>query len=490
MMKQPFTTKYFFTIIILIALEIVGIQSVFAEIKLPAIVSSNMVLQRNTTIEIWGWAAADEKIKIKFSWLEKPEEIITDKQGNWKIEVKTTNSKAAQTITLKSETSNIVLENILFGEVWLCSGQSNMQQPIKGYNGQPTFGALQAIVNSKNPNLRLFTVGRKASKTPLNKLIKHISWQEAAPNTVSDFSAVAYFFGQQLQKTLDVPVGLIHSSWGGSKIEAWMSKESLSTYRKVDLTTIDITEKPNQKPTLLFNSMINPLIPYTIKGALWYQGESNRNAPEMYKKLFPAMVKDWRSKWNIGDFPFYYVQISPFLYGNNNAVKKGENSAFIREAQMQCLDKIPNAGIAITLDIGDQFFIHPPKKKEVADRLLFNALNKTYGYKAIDAEAPVYDSFEIKGQNIKLNFKNVKMGLFTYNTLNDFEIAGPDKVFYPATAKIVKRNQVLVKSDKVKNPVAVRYAWKNWVKASLFGTNLLPVSSFRTDTWNAATKDQ
>lgn len=483
MMKQPFTAKYFFTIIILIAIEIVGIQSVFAEIKLPAIVSSNMVLQRNTTIEIWGWAGADEKIKIKFSWLEKPEEIITDKQGNWKIEVKTTNSKAAQTITLKSETSNIVLENVLFGEVWLCSGQSNMQQPVKGYNGQPTFGSMQAIVNSNNPNLRLFTVARNRSKIQLNNVEKYTPWQEAKPTTVANFSAVAYFFGQQLQKTLDVPVGLIHSSWGGSKIEAWMSAEVISNYQKVDLDKIDATKQPNRKPTLLFNAMIYPILKYKIKGALWYQGESNRAEPNKYTKLFPAMVKDWRVGFNVGNFPFYYAQITPFSYDKNKPKEKRINSAFIREAQLKCLDLIPNSGMAVTLDVGDQFSIHPPKKKQVADRLLYNALSKTYGYKNTAYLSPIYTSLKIEKDKVRLSFKNVEMGLFAYQDLEGFEIAGEDKVFYPASAKIVKRNQVLVKSDKVKNPVAVRYAWNNWVKASLFGANLLPVSSFRTDHW-------
>lgn len=483
MKRCLFKTNYFFKIAIVLIIHTVGIQAMIAEIKLPAIVSSNMVLQRNTTIEIWGWAAANEKIKITASWLEKSEEIIADKVGNWSITIKTTNSKTGQEITLKSKESNIVLENILFGEVWLCSGQSNMQQPVKGFYGQPTYGAMQAIVGSKNSNLRLFTVARKASKTPLKELKEFVGWQKATPKSVPGFSAVAYFFGQQLQETLDVPVGLIHSSWGGSKVEAWMSNEILSKYQKVDLDKIDITKKPNQTSTLLFNAMIHPIVKYKIKGALWYQGESNRGEPNKYKELFPAMVKDWRARFNIGDFPFYYAQIAPFAYDRNKPENERVNTAFIREAQLHCLNLIPNSGIAITLDIGDELSIHPPKKKQVADRLLYNALSKTYGFKNTAYLSPIYKSLKIEKQGIKLSFKNVKMGLYAYNNLEGFEIAGKDKVFYSATAKIVDRNKVVVKSDKVKNPVAVRYAWENWVEASLFGANLLPVSSFRTDNW-------
>lgn len=363
-----------------------------------------------------------------------------------------------------------------------------MQQPIKGYNGQPTFGSAMATAKSANPNLRLFTVDRIGSKTALKDVKKYTAWQQASPESVSGFSAVAYFFGQPLQEILDVPVGLIHTSWGGSKVQAWISNEVMSSYQKVNLDDVDITKKTNHIPTALFNSMINPLIPYTIKGALWYQGESNRNEPENYKKLFPAMVKDWRTRWGIGDFPFYYVQIAPFLYGNNNAFQTADNSAFIRETQLQCLDLIPNSGIAITMDIGDDYCIHPPKKKEVADRLLFNALNQTYGYKTVDYAAPIFVSQEVKNGGLIIKFKNAETGLFAFEKPEGFEIAGEDKVFYPANAKIVNRKHVFVKSDKVPNPVAVRYAWRNWVVGTLYDVNLLPASSFRTDKWDDATQ--
>jgi sialate O-acetylesterase len=477
-------------ITLFVIFNLLPIQSIKAEIKLPAIVSSNMVLQRNATIALWGWADAKEKITINASWLNEQINIEADHEGNWRIEVKTTNSRASQTIILTSKASNITLENILFGEVWLCSGQSNMQQPLKGYNGQPTFGATLATAKSSNSILRLFTVERVVSKTPLQDIKEFIGWEQASPNNVSKFSAVAYFFGQQLQEILDCPIGIIHTSWGGSPVQSWISKSALSPYQKVNIDNLENAPKPHHTPTVLFNAMINPLIPYTIKGALWYQGESNRKEPEVYKKVFPAMVKDWRARWGLGDFPFYYVQIAPFRYGNNDAFQTIDNSAFIRETQLQCLDLIPNSGIAITMDIGEEYCVHPPKKKEVADRLLFNVLNKTYGYKGVDYASPFYESHEVKDGGIVVNFKNAETGLYTYNqTLTDFEIAGDDKVFYPANANIVdKKHKVFVISDKVPNPVAVRYAWRNWVIGCLYNTNLLPASSFRTDTWTEATR--
>lgn len=248
------------------------------------------------------------------------------------------------------------------------------------------------------------------------------------------------------------------------------------------------TKQVNQTPAYLFNAMIYPLIPYTVKGALWYQGESDREELRRYKEIFPAMVKDWRERWGIGDFPFYFVQIAPYEYGGDvNEFNNFKNSAFIREAQLQCQDLIPNSGIVVTMDIGDSDCIHPPLKNEVADRLLLNALHQTYGFTSLDDASPEYDSLAISTGSILLTFKNAEMGLYAYDKLEGFEIAGEDRVFYPADATIVERDKVKVKADEVPNPVAVRYAWRNWIKGTLYDTNLLPASSFRTDNWNDAT---
>lgn len=460
----------------------------FAEVRLPAIVSSNMVLQRNTTITLWGWADAQEEIAISASWLDEPIKITTDKKGKWQVEAKTTNSTEPQTIKISGDTSDILLENVLFGEVWLSSGQSNMEQAVQGYVGQPTFGSQEAIVHADNDNLRLFTVAQEADTAPRENIGGHTGWQSATPASVKNFSAVAYFYGQQLQQILDVPVGMIHSSWGGSLVEAWMSKESLSPIKEVDLTGLSL-ERGNRFPTVLFNAMINPLIPYTIKGALWYQGESNASRPEEYKKLFPAMVKDWRTRWEIGNFPFYYVQIAPYQYDWEDSEKAVEDHLIsqMRESQLQCLELIPNSGMAVLMDIGDESVIHPPVKKEVANRLLYNALNKTYGYEAVDFSGPVYDEMQIIDDSIYVTFQHAERGLYSKGDSDNWEIAGAGKIFYPALATNDRRG-ITVRSEKVKEPVAVRYAWRSWTIGTLYGTNMLPASSFRTDNWNDATR--
>jgi sialate O-acetylesterase len=456
-----------------------------AKITLPAIVSSNMVLQRNTTIVLWGWADSNEKFIFKASWIEEVIKIKADQKGNWKLEIETNNSRESQSIKLISKGEIITLENILFGEVWLCSGQSNMLMPVRGFDGQPTYGCNAAIAKSYNPNLRLFVVPQFGSKTPLKDIEMNPSWEVASQQSVWKFSAIGYFFGQQLQEILDVPVGLIQSARGGSRVQAWISKEILSEFQKINMEKADMS-KSRLVPTALFNGMINPIVPYTLKGSIWYQGEGDFNKPDKYKELFPAMVKDWRTRWGIGDFPFYFVQIAPYYYNKPEAFNTTANSSFMREAQLKCVDIIPNSGIAIALDAGEELNIHPPKKKEIADRLLYNALNQTYGFESVDCTSPAYDSLEITEEGILLKFKNVDRGLYAYGKLKGFEIAGEDHVFYPATATIVNTRNVLVKSNSVSDPTAVRYAWSNWVEGTLYEDSFLPASSFRSDNWEDA----
>lgn len=469
-----------FILLFLFVFTTIGVQ---AQLKLPSIFTSNMVLQRDAPVSIWGTAGKGDNIEIQCSWQDELISVKAGKDGKWKTKLTTTNSLDTQVITIKASGEVLKFENILFGEVWLCSGQSNMFQPLIGYSGQPTFGGQEAIVHSTNELLRIFSVNKEASEKPLDDFIGSQGWYVANPNTVSDFSAVAYFFGQQLQKILGCPVGLIHSSWGGTSIEPWMSKGAHKTLHKIDYDAIDFTKHRNQNPTALYNAMINPMVPYTIKGALWYQGESNRHNPLEYDELMPALVKDWRNKWESGQFPFYYVQIAPYNYDLPDAFDTISNTAYLREAQFKCLELIPNSGMAVTMDIGQERRIHPPWKKEVADRLLYQALNQTYGYSTIDFSGPVYDSLEVQDGGILLFFKHAENGFFIKDKLTGFEIAGEDKVFHSAKAKIKNYTNIYVWSDEVEKPVAVRYAWRNWVEGTLFDTNLLPASSFRTDNW-------
>lgn len=453
-------------------------NATFAKIKLPSIIASNMILQRNTSVKIWGWATPGEKIIIRTSWFLETLKITTSENGRWEINMKTTLSKEPQTIQLRSSESYINLDNILFGEVWICSGQSNMRMPLKGYTGQPIFGGNMAVANSKNSNLRLFSITENGSPTPLDSVSEYKKWDVASPESVKDFSAVAYFYGKQLQEILDVPVGLIMTSWGGTRIQPWISKDAVGPFLDVNKVKKDTTEKYKRIPSAIFNAMIHPITSYTIKGALWYQGETNRDEPKTYQQLLPEMVKDWRKQWNIGDFPFYYVQIAPNKYTDKS------NSQYLREAQLKALDVIPNSGMAVLSDIGSTETIHPPRKKEVADRLLVLALNKTYGMKDVDFASPIYKSMEEKEGALYLNFDNAETGIFSSETdISNFEIAGEDKIFHPAKAEIIKHKQVKVSSLEVKIPVAVRYGWSNWFEGTLYDNNMLPASSFRTDVW-------
>jgi sialate O-acetylesterase len=465
-------------IVFLTVIYISNSNSIFAKIKLPGIIASNMVLQRNTSVKIWGWAKSGEKISIKTSWITNEIKVSTPENGRWEVILKTTLSKVPQTIQLISLESNIKLENILFGEVWVCSGQSNMRMPLKGYSGQPTFEGNSAIAHSRNNNIRLFSIAENGYPTPLDTVASYKKWDEANPNNTKDFSAVAYFYGQKLQEILDVPVGIVMTSWGGTRIQPWMSKEAITPYLDVNKVKKDTTEKFKRIPSAIYNAMINPITSYTIKGVLWYQGETNRDEPKLYQQLLPEMVKDWRKQWNIGDFPFYYVQIAP-----NKYVDKSK-SQLQREAQLKASEVISNSGMAVLSDIGSEQTIHPPRKKEVTERLLFIALNKSYGFKDVDCTGPIYKSMEAKEGALFLNFNFAETGIYSPEMeVSNFEIAGSDKIFHPAKAVIINRKQVKVFCPEVIEPVAVRYGWNNWFVGTLFDNNMLPASSFRTDNW-------
>ena len=446
----------------------------FAQIELPAFFSDHMVLQQNSNVSIWGSDKPGSNIKIIGSWGAESTASVNSK-GQWKLKINTPSYGGPYNLSIKGSNA-VTLNNVLIGEVWLCSGQSNMEMPVKGFNNQPIDGSGEAILNSKNSQIRLFTVKRAASLEPLSKV--EGQWDEATPASVRDFSATAYFFGKKLNTLLNVPIGLIHTSWGGSSVEAWMEKEAFSEYKNIALPK-ELPEKGlHQTPTLLYNAMINPLVGYGIKGAIWYQGESNRNRAEEYSRLFPTMIKTWRQRWQLGEFPFYFVQIAPYGYNDGNA-------GFVREAQLHTMKTVEHTGMAVTMDIGDCDFIHPREKKLVGDRLALWALSKDYGIDGIAYSGPVYKEIdEIKEGRIKLSFDYTDNGLSSYGkALTGFEIAGSDKVFHPAEANINGDKSLSVWSSQVSQPVAVRYAFKNCEAGSLFNTEGLPATSFRTDTW-------
>ncbi len=624
-----------------------------ANVKLPLLFNDGMVLQRNKSIPIWGWASANEKVEIHFK--KQIVKTKADKDGKWTVNLKEEKAGGPFELIVKGN-NTITLKNVLVGEVWICSGQSNMEFTVK-----QAMNATQEINDADYPMIRQFLVEKEVSSIPKEHL-KSAKWEVCNPATVGNFTAVGYFFAKKLYTELKIPIGIIHSSWGGTCVETWTSraafesskefKDMISKVPNIDIDSLSIIQKnkliakieqiqgskiatdetsfkslafndinwpvmklpnlwenqqlssldgvvwfrksveiskenagkagtlelskiddqdvtyingveigttnnynenrvyhipagvlkegtnvisvkvidysggggiygeasnmkltmlntviplagqwkfnvvsikselsPNQYPSLLYNAMINPLVPYAFQGVLWYQGEANVNRAQQYKKAFPLMIKDWRTKWNQGDFPFYFVQLSTFdeFGGNSN---KGSKWAELREAQTYTLHTVANTGMAMTTDIGNAKDIHPTNKQDIGKRLSAIALNNVYSKKMVYS-GPMYKSQEIKGNQIILTFDNIGSGLTVSDKtgiLKGFEIAGVDQVFHSAKA-MISDNKVILSSDNVQNPVAVRYGWADDdTEINLFNKEKFPASSFRTDNWDMITK--
>ena len=464
----------------------VGIE---AKVSLPSVIGDNMVLQQQTQVKLWGKARPSAVVTVNTSWNNKSYKATADKVGNWLLEVATPKAGGPYKITF-NDGEALTLQNILIGEVWFCSGQSNMEMPMGGFDRQPVRGTNDVIAKAKpSTPIRMYTTDskdgrwvRQFSKSPQEDCKGE--WLENTPVNVSHISAASYYFARYIQEVLEVPVGIVVSSWGGSKVEAWMSRESLQPFESIDLSILDNeveVKNPTATPCVLYNAKIAPLSRFAVRGFLWYQGESNRNNADLYQQLMPAFVTDLRAKWDRGELPFYFVQIAPFNYEGAN----GTSAARLREVQLQNMKDIPNSGMVTTLDVGHPVFIHPVDKETVGNRLAYWALAETYGMKGFGYAPPVYKSMETQGNKIYINFDNAQRGLSPmWTSLQGFEIAGEDKVFYPAFAEIeTKTARLAVSSDKVSQPVAVRYAYKNYVEASLFSIHGIPAAPFRTDSW-------
>lgn len=441
------------------------------QIVLPDFFSNGMVLQQQTAAPIWGTDKPFTKVKVKASW---GQQISTsaDEKGHWKVALPTPAAGGPFTLAIAGS-NKIELQDVLIGEVWLCSGQSNMQMPVKGNVNQPVIGSNEAILNSTNARIREFNTGRAFSLQP--QYNAKGSWKAARPANTPNFSATAYFFAKKINAVLNVPVGIIHTSWGASTIESWMDSVTLSAFPQVTIPKQLPEKNPNQTPMLLYNGMIHPFVGYGMKGVLWYQGESNRENAKDYTALFTAMIGAWRQQWQQGDFPFYFVQIAPFEPGVVNA-------AHLRQAQLQTMLQVKNTGMAVTLDIGEKNMIHPAEKETVGVRLAYWALAKNYGFSNIAYSGPIFKQILTKANGkLLLQFDYAENGLASFGKpLQGFEVAGDDGQFYLAKAQIVtdKAGQLSVWSEQVPNPTQVRYAYSNWVEASLFNTAGLPASSF------------
>jgi len=508
-------------IVLTVASFLLPSGAVLADVRLPAVIGDNMVLQRGEKVSIWGWANPGEEVTAGVSWSRMKWAVTADEKGEWLFKMDSPKTGGPYKMTISGK--NVInLDNIMSGEVWVCSGQSNMAMQVQSSNS-----ATEEIAAAEYPNIRLFTVTRKVAQKPLKDC--QGSWASCSPETVPGFSAAAYFFGRELHKRLNVPIGLIHTSWGGTPAEAWTRRDILEAdadfqpilarnaeklanfprakeeYPKKLENWKQAVEKAKAQgknaprrpraplgpddphsPAGLYNGMIAPLIPYGIQGAIWYQGESNASRAYQYRKLFRTMIMNWRKDWGQGNFQFLFVQLANFM---ETKPEPGDSAwAELREAQTMTLS-LRNTGMATIIDIGEANNIHPKNKQDVGKRLALWALARTYE-KDIVYSGPLYKSMKVEGGKIRLSFDQAGGGLVARGgeALKGFAIAGADRKFVWADAKI-DGNTVVVSSDDVANPVAVRYAWADNPVCNLYNKENLPASPFRTDDWPGLTVD-
>ncbi|MDR0573979.1 MAG: sialate O-acetylesterase [Tannerella sp.] len=461
------------------------------EIRLPAVIGDHMTLQQNTKTNLWGWADAGKEVSVRCSWNNNTYTTKAGNDGKWILALNTPSAGGPYEIVI-SDGKEIKINNVMIGEVWLCSGQSNMEMPVSGVGNGDYVEYAQEFITLACPSrpLRMIQLERRYSVTPLDDC--KAEWMTNNPESVGKISAAAYFFADYVQKTLNVPVGIIVTSFGGSNIETWMDEPTLKkTFPDTDFSILknesEYEKIPFQTPTLLFNAMIMPLKNYAVKGVIWYQGESNIGSYQKYPALQKAMVGLWRELFNNPEMPYYFTQIAPFRY---NDVVDNRKSAFLQEAQFRSMNEIENSGMVATVDIGDERSIHPQKKREVGERLAYWALGNTYGL-PIKYKSPYYKSMETEEGKIIVYFEECDKGLHNGQgrsaSITGFEIAGDDKVFHPAEAKILNNkgaSAIEVSHPDVKNPVAVRYCFKNYQPGYLYNNYGLPLVPFRTDNWD------
>lgn len=445
--------------------------SSFAQIRLPAMLASNMVLQQQSAVKLWGWSLPNEKIYITTSWDNKTDSVTAIRDAKWQLQIKTPTAGGPYRITFKGN-NEIVLDNILIGEVWLCAGQSNMEFSLQ--NGITEIK--QELPVCYNPQIRFCTVLKTTAPYPQDDC--KASWSICDSNKLKSFSAIAYYYGKKLHAALNVPIGLISSNWGGTGAEPWTPLNCINEDTVLKNAATKLYNSPEWPitPGVTYNAMIAPITNYNIAGTIWYQGESNTVAPASYKKLFTVMMQAWRTKWGY-DFPFYYVQIAPFNYYGKNT------GALIQEAQTQSM-AYKNVGMVVINDLVDNVYnVHPQNKHEVASRLANWALAETYHQTTPAYKSPVYMQLQIQKDKAILSFKNVPSILVLKTVAKEeIYIAGKNKIFYAATAKVDK-DKLIVWCKEVPVPVAVRYAFSNMAIGNLFSEEGLPVTPFRTDDW-------
>lgn len=446
-----------------------------AAVTLPSVIGDSMVLQRDREVPIWGWDEPGTTVKVKLG--DKEVSTRADADGRWVVTFPALKAGGPLTMTITG-TDTREVKDILVGEVWLCSGQSNMEWPVNA-----SANAAEERAAANYPNIRHIKIPHVPAATPQSN-VPSDGWKVTTPETVGDFTAVGFFFARELNQELDVPIGLIGSNWGGTRIEPWTPPVGFEHTPALKDITDNLANFPSknpdgainhQSPLALYNGMIAPLVPYAIRGAIWYQGESNNGEGMLYHEKMKALIDGWRTVWNDPEMPFYFVQLAPFRYG------KPENLPGIWEAQLATLS-VPHTGMAVTVDISTIGDIHPPNKQDVGKRLALWALSQTYGREGIVYSGPLFKSAEVEGDAIRISFDHVGGGLVSRDgqPLSHFTIAGADGTFVEAEAAI-DGDEVVVRAESVKEPKHVRFGWHEEAEPNLSNKEGLPASPFRSD---------
>ncbi len=466
-----------------------------AKVRLPHMLSDGMVLQQNTDVRLWGWARPGSIVRVKTSWSQKQATVRADEEGKWLIAVRTpAASYAPLEITIDDvEGETVKLNNILAGEVWVCAGQSNMEFPVKGLPNCPLEGYNEAVIEASHTRgIRYLTVPRRMSVRPLDDADSQ--WTDINSATVGDCCAVGYFFALTVNKALNIPVGLILANRGGTRVESWLDESNLRQFTNETLDSLDMTKRFSvdyKYPLLWGNGTFHPILNYTVKGILFYQGCSNVGDPgNQYSERLKLLVEQWRRDFREPDMPFYFVQLVPHAdRGSKDAIRR----ALLCEQQLRASDIIPNSGLICTNDLAYPYEysqIHPCQKKPVGERLAYMALKRNYGMDQLIADSPRFKDMEIEGDQCYLRFSNLFGGYSRTTEIEGFELAGEDKVFYSAKAEYYNKkgdtkhgNSIRVWSDRVACPVAVRYCFRNFQLGNLKNAGGQPLFPFRTDNW-------
>lgn len=480
-------------VLLLAALTLLSVGAQ-GKVRLPHILCDNMVLQQQTDARLWGWAKAGNEVKVTTSWDGKTVKARADRQGKWLVKVATpAASYTPYTITFDDGEGAVTLNNVLSGEVWVCAGQSNMEMPLRGFGQCPVENFNHHVLEAQNPNgVRSVKIPSIMRMTPQEDA--DCAWRECTPQNVVDFSATGYFFARLVNKTLNIPVGLIEANKGGSRVESWLTKENLEKYTNEPTDTMGIVnfkkEWDYHRALVWGNGTFNPILNYTVKGILFYQGCSNVGDPgNQYSERLKLLVEQWRSQFGLGEIPFYFVQIAPYWAGD----PMGTWNVLLQEQQFRASQIIPNSGIVCTNDCVYPYEltqIHPTQKQKVGERLAFLALNQTYGCQSIIAKSPSYKEMTVKNDTVFVHFNDEFGGMSRFEDIEGFEVAGADRVFHKAKAQHYWKpgggkwdEAVIVVSPEVKEPVAVRYCFRNFMLGNLGNQGGLPLFPFRSDNW-------